>query len=107
MTGRVIVTADGPAPVSPPASPSEGILVHATASEFSPERVEITTGGIVTWQFADGAGGIVFDDGLAPSGGDIPTASEGTRVSRTFTAAGDYDYHSTRSRDIKGRIRVR
>jgi plastocyanin len=107
MTGRVVVTADGSGPLPPPSTPSEGIVVQATASAFSPERVEINAGATVTWQFNEGAGGIVFDDDEAPSGGDIPPASAGTRVSRTFTAPGDYDYHSTSSRDIKGRIRVR
>jgi plastocyanin len=108
MVGRVVVTADGSSPANPPSSPTQGILVDATATAFSPERVEIAPGGVVTWQFGEGAGGIVFDDDDAtPSGGDIPPAVAGTRVSRTFSSPGDYDYHSTRSSDIRGRVRVR
>ena len=103
MTGRVTVSTDGPAPVP---APSEGTVVQATSSAFSPERVEITAGGIVTWEIAAGAGGIVFDD-ASPAGGNISESATATRVSRTFTAQGDYDYHNSRNRDIKGRIRVR
>ena len=107
MTGRVVVTADGSSPIPPPTSPSEGFVVNATASAFAPERVEIAPGGSVTWLFSEGAGGVIFDDDEVPSGGNIPAGKAGTRVSRTFTAPGDYDYYSTRSEDIKGRVRVR
>ena len=107
MTGRVVVTADGAAPVTPPVNPTEGTIVQASAAAFSPERIEIAPGAVVTWQFAEGAGGIVFDDDAIPAGGNIPAASPGTRVSRTFTAPGDYEYHSSKSRDTKGRVRVR
>ena len=106
MVGRVVVSADGSAPVAPPSTPTEGTLVQATASAFSPERVEIGSGGVITWQFNQGAGGIVFDE-AAPTGGNIPAGAAGTTVSRTFTSPGDYDYHSTLSSDVKGRIRVR
>ena len=106
MTGRVVVTGDGAgAPPSNP-SPSEGVIVQATSTAYNPDRVEIGVGGVVTWDIAAGAGGIVFDD-HAPAGGNIPESSTATRVSRTFNAAGDYDYHNSRDRDIKGRIRVR
>lgn len=103
MAGRVSVSADGTTP--PPSTPSEGIVVQSSASAFSPERVEISAGSAVTWEFA-GGGGVVWDD-AAPPGGDIPAGAVGTRVTRTFSSVGDYDYHSTLSRDIKGRVRVR
>jgi plastocyanin len=105
MTGRVVVAGDGAAPPGNP-SPSEGVIVQSTSSAYSPERVEITVGGVITWDIAAGAGGVVFDD-AAPSGGNIPESAAALRTSRTFSAAGDYDYHNSRSRDIKGRIRVR
>lgn len=106
MTGRVVVSGDGASvPPSTP-SPSEGVIIQASSTAYSPERVEIGAGGVVTWDIAAGAGGIVFDD-LAPAGGNIPESSSAQRVSRTFNAAGDYDYHNSRDRDIKGRIRVR
>jgi hypothetical protein len=53
-----------------------------------------------------GGGGIVWDE-EAPPGGDVAASATGTRASRTFPAQGDYDYHSTVNRDIKGRVRVR
>ena len=106
MTGRVIVSGEGAsAPPSTP-SPSEGVVVQATSTAYNPERVEINVGGVVTWDIASGAGGIVFDD-AAPAGGNIPESAAASRVSRTFSAQGDYDYHNSRNRDIKGRIRVR
>jgi len=104
MTGRVVV-ADPAAPGAPPA-PSEGIVVQATASAYTPERIEIAPGSVVTWEIAAGAGGVVFDED-APAGGHIPESSSATRVSRTFSAAGDYDYHNSRNRDVKGLVRVR
>ena len=103
MNGRVVV---GTVEPGAPSSPSAGILVQATASAFTPERLEITPGTVVTWEIAAGAGGVVFDD-EAPEGGNIPASASAQRVSRTFSAAGDYDYHNSRNDDIDGRIRVR
>jgi hypothetical protein len=68
--------------------------------------VEIPVGGGVTWDIAAGGAGIVFDD-LAPPGGNIPESSAAQGASRTFNSAGDYDYHNSRNRDVRGRIRVR
>lgn len=106
MTGQVIVGGGGA--VAPPAVPpsNPGSIVQATPGAFTPERLEITPGGTVTWEFSGGTFGIVFED-EAPPGGNIPDAAPGTRVSRTFPNAGDYDYYSSKNRDVKGRIRVR
>ena len=107
MTGQVIVGSGGtatPPPANPPANP--GSVVQATPRAFSPERIEIAPGGIVTWEFSGGTFGIMFDDD-APDGGNIPETSSGSKVSRTFNAEGDYDYYSSKNRDVKGRIRVR
>jgi plastocyanin len=82
------------------------VIVQATSTAYNPERVEIDAGSVVTWDIPPGAGGIVFDD-EAPAGGNIPESAAGSRVSRTFNAQGDYDYHNSRNRDIKGRVRVR
>ena len=105
MTGRVLV-GDATTPGGPVTGPTDGIIVQASASAFTPERVEIAIGGVVTFEIAAGAGGIVFED-EAPSGGDIPASSSAQRVSRRFCAEGDYDFHNSRNDDIKGRIRVR
>ncbi len=115
MAGQVVVAGGAapppqtPPPQTPPPQtppPTSGTLVQATLAAFTPERVEIAPGGTVTWEFIGGSNGIVFDD-LAPPGGNIPQSSAGTRVSRTFPAAGDYDYRSSVNSDVKGRVRVR
>lgn len=109
MTGQVIVGAGGgtgTAAPPPPPPPASGTLVLVTASGFSPERAGIAPGGTITWEFAAGADGIVFEDD-APPGGNIPQSPGGTRVSRTFPVEGDYDYHSLLDDDVEGRIRVR
>lgn len=103
MTGTVVVTTGG---VSPPPSPGAETVVKATAQGFTPERVDIAPNAVVTWEIDAGAGGIAFDN-TAPPGGDVPEPSAAIRVSRTFPAAGDFDYHNTRNRNLKGRVRVR
>ena len=107
MTGQVIVGGGGSS--TPPGGelpPATGALVRATSSGYNPERAEISPGGTITWEFGAGADGIVFEDD-APPGGDVPESPNGSRVSRTFPSEGDYDYHSARDPDRKGRIRVR
>ncbi len=104
MTGQVVVGGSGSTPTEPP--PGSGTRVVVTSSGYSPERAEITPGGTITWEFAAGADGIVFEE-ESPPGGNIPETARGDKVSRTFPAEGDYDYYSLKDRDKKGRIRVR
>jgi plastocyanin len=104
MTGRVVV-GDAAAPGAP-SEPSAGVVVQATATVYTAERIEITSGSVVTWDIAAGAGGVVFDE-EAPEGGNIPASTSAQRVSRTFSTEGDYDYHNSRNADVKGRVRVR
>ena len=106
MTGQVVVTGGATPPPPPPPPPTSGSVVQANPYAFTPEQLEIAPGGTVTWEFSGGSLGIVFDD-AAPPGGNIPVSSPGSRVSRTFPTAGDYDYHSSQNRDVQGRIRVR
>lgn len=79
--------------------------MQATANQFTPEEVSIAPGGTVTWEFSS-AMGITFKD-RAPAGGNISASPVGSKVSRTFDAAGDYDYYSSLDKDIKGRVRVK
>ncbi|MEO5903676.1 MAG: plastocyanin/azurin family copper-binding protein [Gemmatimonadaceae bacterium] len=108
MTGQVTVqdsgTVTAPAPTTP--GPGDGTVVTALAGKFTPDDVDIPPGGKVTWEFVGVANGIIFKD-RAPSGGNVAEAPAGTRVSRVFSAVGDYDYYSTRDKDVKGRVRVR
>jgi plastocyanin len=107
MTGQVIVgTGGGSTPPGGEQPPTTGTLVRVTTSGYNPERAEISPGGTITWEFAAGADGIVFEDD-SPPGGNIPESASGSRVSRTFPSEGDYDYHSLKDPDRKGRIRVR
>lgn len=103
MTGQVIV--GGGAPPPNPA-PSVGPLVQVTRTGLDPERVEITPGSTVTWEFVDRADGIVFEDD-SPPGGNIPESPRGSKVSRTFPSEGDYGYSSAKDEDVEGRVRVR
>ena len=106
MTGQVVVTGGAVPPPPPPPPANPGAVVQATPAAFTPERLEIAPGGTVTWEFSGGSFGIVFEE-AAPPAGDIPESSPGSRVSRTFPTAGDYDYHSSKNREVQGRIRVR
>ena len=109
MTGQVVVTGGVVPPPPPPSTPppsNSGSVVQATPAAFTPERLDIAPGGTVTWEFWGGSFGIVFENG-APPGGNIPDSPPGSRVSRTFTTAGDYDYYNSNNPEAKGRIRVR
>lgn len=108
MTGQIIVQggASSPTPSTPSNPvPSSEVIVQALGNRFNPEEVSVAPGTTVTWQFSI-AGGITFKD-KSPSGGNIATVATGGTASRTFTTAGDYDYYSSASRDVKGRIRVK
>lgn len=109
MTGQVIVEAGGGGGGgtggTPPPSPQPGAQVQVTSSSMNPERVEIAPGSTVTWEFLV-ADGIIFEDD-APAGGNIPESPAGSKVSRTFTAEGDYDFSSRNNSKNEGRIRVR
>jgi plastocyanin len=85
---------------------SEGgtTTVTTSGSLFTPERVYIAPGGTVTWAFS-GTHNVTFT-GPVPPGGNIPDTAAGNSVSRTFPAAGDYDYVCTRHDGMKGRVRV-
>jgi plastocyanin len=77
-----------------------------TATAFSPEEVEVAPGSTVAWEFTGATNNVTFKDDQPP-GGNVPDSAPGSRVTRTFPTAGDYDYTSTLHKDMKGRIRVR
>ncbi len=107
MTGQIVIQdgATGTTPPGPSPTPTSGILVMSLADRFTPEEMSVRPGTTVTWDFVV-AGGIAFKD-IAPQGGDIPETTAGGRVARTFAVIGDYNYASSRDRNLKGRIRVR
>ncbi len=102
MAGLIRVDSAPP----PPPPPTSVDTVTMTADQFIPERVEIPVGGMVTWIFSGITHNVTFD-GSAPPGGNIPDTSPGSAISRTFVAAGDYDYECTLHNGHKGRVRVR
>lgn len=72
---------------------SASASVTATASDtFSPSCVTVTAGGTVSWTFVPAREhNVKFQGSTKPTGGDIGT-TQNTTVSRTFPAAGKYDY---------------
>ena len=98
-TARVVVTA---APAGSPAHP-----VNTPGTSFSPGTVSITVGDSVTWLFLGAVHNVTFiPGGPIPPGGDIPDQASGQVVSRTFTAAGTYQYECTRHANMTGQVLV-
>lgn len=79
--------------------------VTTPGSSFSPATVTIAAGGTVTWQFSGARHNVVFR-GATPPGGNIPDTEAGNSVSRTFPAAGTFDYDCTRHSGMIGRVVV-
>ena len=75
------------------AAASASAEVTATGTNlFSPRCVTITAGGTVTWTFVPSPPhNVKFQGSPRPAGGDIET-TQNTTVSRTFAAAGTYNY---------------
>ncbi|MFN2563480.1 MAG: plastocyanin/azurin family copper-binding protein [Gemmatimonadaceae bacterium] len=111
MRGTVIVQPAGtvpppsaPTPTPPPPSGSTA-TVTTPGETFSPSNVTIAPGGTVTWQFSGARHNVTFQ-GTAPTGGNVPDQEPGTSASRTFTAAGTYNYSCTRHSGMTGRVTV-
>ena len=86
--------------------PGPTAAVTANAQQkFDPPTVAVTPGGIVTWTFAGLEHNVTFD-GTAPQGGNIPNTTTGTQ-SRTFAAAGTYNYHCTIHAGMTGKVLVK
>jgi len=80
--------------------------VTTPSTTFTPERVTLPPGGIVTWEFSGLTHNVTFKD-VPPPGGNIPDTAPGNSVSRTFPDPGSYDYECTLHAGMKGRIIVR
>jgi plastocyanin len=106
MRGTIVVEAAsaGAPPSAPPPSGST-VTVTTPSATFSPSDVTIPVGGSVTWQFSEARHNVTFQ-GAAPTGGNIPDQDAGTSASRTFTAAGTYNYVCTRHSGMSGRVAV-
>jgi plastocyanin len=77
----------------------------STTFSFSPSAVTITKGGTVTWNNEAGTTlhNVTFTTSGAPS--NIGNFSSGTS-SRTFDAAGTYQYHCTNHSSMTGTVKV-
>lgn len=82
-----------------------GATVSTPGESFAPPSVTIAPGGAVTWQFSGARHNVTFT-GAAPTGGNIPDTEPGRSVSRSFPAAGTYDYTCTRHGGMNGRVVV-
>jgi trimeric autotransporter adhesin len=103
VNGRTL-TATAQLTVTPP-PPGGGNLVTTTGATFSPSSVTIAQGDSVRWVFAGATHNVTFL-GIPPVGGDIPDQAPGSSVTRTFTAAGTYDYECTRHSGMNGTVSV-
>jgi plastocyanin len=107
MRGTIVVqnsSAGTPPPATPPPSGSTATVTTPNAT-FSPSDVAIPAGGSVTWQFSEARHNVTFQ-GATPAGGNIPDQEPGTSASRTFAAAGTYNYVCTRHSGMAGRVTV-
>jgi plastocyanin len=95
-----------PPPASAPSTPS-AVTIRTPNRTFSPSTVTVALNGTVTWHADDERHTIVFTSAAPPAGspGDV---EEGTSASRTFTAAGTYEYECLRHRDkgMRGKVVV-
>lgn len=89
-TATSAVTVSG-APPQPPSTAT----VTTPSRRYSPDTVRIALNGTVTWQILEENHTVNFLT-AEPPGGDVPETEEGTSVSRSFPAAGTYDYRCER-----------
>ena len=86
---------------SPP--PMNAAVTATTSNTFAPLSVDIQVGGMVAFTF-DKTHNVTFGGGSAPA--NIGNTSSGT-VSRTFSAAGSFDYVCTLHAGMSGVVVVR
>lgn len=96
-----------PAAPPPPAAPTASATVAAGANsnDFTPQEVNITVGGTVTWTFGARPHNVVFGTGAAGAPANVPTTSNG-QASRTFNTAGSFAYDCTIHPGMTGTVRA-
>jgi plastocyanin len=93
---------------SPPPPPPPNGTVDATPSlAFTPRQVTINAGDAVNFDFGSIAHNVIFDDRTAATPADIVGNNVNLTVSRTFTAAGTYNYHCNIHPGMAGVVVVR
>jgi plastocyanin len=105
MRGTVVVQSPSAGSPPPPAPGGSTATVTTPNETFSPADVVIPVNGTVSWQFSGARHNVTFQ-GTAPPGGNVPDQDAGTSASRTFTAAGTYNYLCSRHAGMNGRVTV-
>jgi plastocyanin len=90
-----------------PSTPASPVLTNAVSVDndfFSPANIQVTPGTTVTWSWVSGATthNVSFTDGAGGSG-DKASGS----FSRTFSAAGTFDYRCTLHGGMNGTVLVK
>jgi len=81
-------------------------IVRVADFSFTPSALTVPTGTVVTWQWqgTTATHNVTFNS-AGPTGGNIPNRTSGS-VERTFTVAGDYDYHCSIHPAMTGTVSV-
>ena len=80
--------------------------VDATVnSAFSPQQVDITVGGTVTWRFASVVHNVAFNGGTSGTPTDIANTADAS-VARTFSVVGSFPYRCTLHAGMTGTVVV-
>lgn len=98
-------TGPDPDPVTPPpATASNTVVAGANSNDFTPQELSITVGQTVTWSFGARPHNVTFRTASgAPS--NVPNTTN-AKVSRTFDAAGTFQYDCTLHSGMTGTVQV-
>ena len=100
-------TAPQPSAPAAPGTPTASATVAAGAysNDFTPQEVNVTVGGTVTWTFGARTHNVVFEMGAAGAPTNVPAMSNG-KASRTFNTAGSFPYDCTLHPGMTGTVRA-
>ena len=88
-------------------TPVSTATVQATPAErFTPDRVNLVSGGTVTFAFGSLEHQVFFDRGRAGAPEDIPEPTANRTVTRTFTTPGAYVYNCRLHPGMRGTVVV-
>jgi plastocyanin len=90
---------------TPTPSPQTATINATPSLAFTPSAVTIAPGGTVTFAFGSVGHSVAFDTGTNPPG-DITGVNANTSISRTFAAAGTYNFHCTIHPAMTGSVTV-